>query len=85
MKNEEKIWISKAELETLSKDRLDFGFDSIYFRYAIAQDELAVLRARALGKDYEKERNKTETNKMHFWNCLEQIMKTHDNIEVKRK
>ena len=33
--------VDKDELRQLYKDRLDFGFDSIYFRYASAVDELA--------------------------------------------
>lgn len=75
--------VSKTELDTLLKDRLDFGFDSIYFRYAILADEVARLRAKE-SKDYVTECSRAETQKMHFYNCLEQLLRTHDNPDGTR-
>lgn len=75
--------VSKTELDTLLKDRLDFGFDSIYFRYAILADEVARLRAKE-SKDYDKEHSRAETQKMHFYNCLEQLLRAHDNPDGTR-
>lgn len=75
-------YVSKTELNTLLKDRLDFGFDSIYFRYAILADEVARLRAKE-SKDYERERSRVEIEKMHFYNCLEQLLQAHTREEEK--
>lgn len=75
--------VSKTELDTVLKDRLDFGFDSIYFRYAILADEVARLRAKE-SKDYDKEHFRAETQKMHFYNCLEQLLHAHDNPDGTR-
>ena len=70
------ITIEENALENLYKDRLDFGFDSIYFRYAILCDEVARLKAER-SHDYEKEHRQAETRKMHFYNCLEQLVHAH--------
>ena len=75
--------VSRTELDTLLKDRLDFGFDSIYFRYAILADEVARLRAKE-SKDYGREHSRAETQKMHFYNCLEQLLRAHDNPDGTR-
>ena len=37
--------IPNDTLNQLIKDRLDFGFDSIYFRYAEVCDELAMYKS----------------------------------------
>ena len=50
-----KTTIDKDTLNIIIKDRLDFGFDSIYFRYAATRDELATLKARYESHDWEKE------------------------------
>ena len=50
-----KTTIDRDTLNIIIKDRLDFGFDSIYFRYATARDELATLKARYKSHDWEKE------------------------------
>jgi uncharacterized small protein (DUF1192 family) len=68
--------IDKDLLNELIKDRLDFGFDSIYFRYAILCDEIARLKAKE-SHDYEREHSQAETRKMHFYNCLEQLLRCH--------
>ena len=43
------VVVDRKELDKIVKDRLDFGFDSIYFRYAEVCDELAVYKAHANG------------------------------------
>ena len=65
---------------TIMKDRLDFGFDSIYFRYAEAIIELSFF------KDMEAKRNGRDFNRevwvqgklMHFYNTLEQLTHAHE-------
>ena len=60
---------------TIMIDRLDFGFDSIYFRYAEAIIELSFF------KDMEAKRNGRDFNRevwvqgklMHFYHTLEQL------------
>lgn len=49
------ITISKEEHQKLVTERLAFGFDSIYFRYAAVVDELARYKAKDpanAGKDF---------------------------------
>ena len=65
-------------LNQLIKDRLDFGFDSIYFRYAELCDELAAYKASCKGTDPVKERDQMNWRKMHFYNALEQLMLVHN-------
>ena len=40
------VYKDRNALNQLAKDRMDFAFDSIYFRYAIVRDELAQMKAR---------------------------------------
>lgn len=69
------------ELNKLRKDRLDFGFDSIYFRYAEVCDELAAYKARANGSCPITERAHMNGRKMHFYQALEQLLQAHQNEE----
>jgi hypothetical protein len=73
--------ISKTELDTLLKDRLDFGFDSIYFRYAEACDELAMYKAKYNNTNPIEERKQMNNRKMHFYNTLEQLLRAHKEEE----
>ena len=62
------------------KDRLDFGFDSIYFRYAEAVIELSFLKdmeARRNGKDFNRE-VWAQGKLSHFYNTLEQLTHAHE-------
>jgi hypothetical protein len=71
--------IDKDELNKIVKDRLDFGFDSIYFRYAAAIDELGLLkeeRERRIGKSFNREAW-TSSHKQHFYCALEQLLQAH--------
>ena len=75
-----KIYIDRDSYDKLCKDRWDFGFDSIYFRYAIVRDELAYYKAayeRHINS-YETERKRAECDKMHFYNTLEQLTLAHE-------
>lgn len=68
--------LEKSEYDKLVKDRLDFGFDSIYFRYAEMVKELR--RYKELydrsGIDY---KNWETVQLSHFWNTLEQLVNAH--------
>lgn len=72
--------ISNTALNQLIQDRNNFAFDSIYFRYAIMRDELAVLRAKT-SKDYQREQETANVDKMHFYNALEQWTQVHQEGE----
>ena len=63
------VTISKEEHQKLITERLAFGFDSIYFRYAAVVDELA---------HYKKDSSWANCQKMHFWHVLEQLTGAHD-------
>ena len=69
------------------KDRLDFGFDSIYFRYAEVVDELSWLKLQEMRKDGIDFNRKllADGKKMHFYACLEQLLRAHegDNNDFK--
>lgn len=70
--------IPKEEYQKLVTERLAFGFDSIYFRYAAVVDELARYKAKDpanKGKDFS---NWANCQKMHFYNVLEQLTGAHD-------
>ena len=75
------ICVDREELEKVCKDRLDFGFDSIFFRYAEVCDELAAYKARAKGSCPITERALMDGRKMHFYQALEQLLHAHDQEE----
>ena len=75
------VAVEKNELEILLKDRLDFGFDSLYFRYAELCDELATYKAHVNHTDAITERQHMNHRKMHFYNTLEQLVHAHDQEE----
>ena len=71
--------IEKKELERLCKDRLDFGFDSIYFRYSEAIEELSWFKeqeAHRKGSHFNR-KHFCDNKKMHFYGCLEQLLQAH--------
>ena len=76
------VRVDRDSLNTLIKDRLDFGFDSIYFRYAEALDELAAYQAIVEKIDPIQARKKLIHRKMHFYNTLEQLLHAHDQEET---
>ena len=79
------MFISKDDYEKIIKDRVDFGFDSIYFRYAEACDELAAYKARVHGKDPVKEKSYMNGRKQHFYEALEQLLMAHEKEDKNNK
>ena len=75
------VVVDRKELDKVIKDRLDFGFDSIYFRYAEVCDELAVYKVRANGSCPITERAHMNGRKMHFYQALEQLVQAHPERE----
>ncbi len=75
------VTVSREDFNTVCKDRLDFGFDSIYFRYSEAIDELAAYKAKVEGGDPIKVRLNLSHRKMHFYNALEQLLHAHEQEE----
>ena len=73
--------ISKDDYEKIIKDRIDFGFDSIYFRYAELCDEIAMYKAIFNHTDPIQERKNMDGKKMHFYKTLEQLIHAHDKGE----
>ena len=68
-------------MNRLSKDRLDFEFDSIYFRYSEVIEELSWLKeleARRNGDMTFNRKHWSETKRMHFYSCLEQLLCAHE-------
>lgn len=71
--------IERQELDKLLSQRINFAFDSLYFRYAMIVDELARY------KEEENRRNNSGVNvkiwannqKMHFYKVLEEILEAH--------
>ena len=71
-------------MDRVLKDRLDFGFDSIYFRYAEAIVELSFYKEREAikaGKIYFDRESWVRTKCQHFWDCLEQLTNAHPTPE----
>lgn len=78
-----KVYVDRDELNRVCKDRLDFGFDSIYFRYAEALDELAAYKAMVERTDPIQVRKQLSHRKHHFYMTLEQLVHAHDQEEDK--
>ena len=76
----DKVVVDREELNRALKDRLDFGFDSIYFRYSEAIEELGYykeMEARRSGEHFDRKRW-ADGRKMHFYGCLEQLLRAHE-------
>lgn len=65
-------------IKTIAKDRINFGFDSIYFRYAELCDELALYKSIVEHTDPITERKLMHRRKLHFYETLEQLMRAHE-------
>ena len=77
----DKVVVDREELNRALKDRLDFGFDSIYFRYSEAIEELAYYKEREAHREcthFDRKRW-VDGRKMHFYNCLEQLLRAHED------
>lgn len=79
-KNKNKIMpIERQELDKLLSQRINFAFDSLYFRYAMAIDELARY------KEEENRRNGScanikrwaDSQKMQFYKVLDEILEPY--------
>lgn len=82
------VTISKEEHQKLVADRLAFGFDSIYFRYAAAVDELARLKPKdpvEPNTDPLWWRRWASNEKMHFYMVLEQLTGAHELEDSMKK
>ena len=73
--------VDRKELDKVVKDRLDFGFDSIYFRYAEVCDELAAYQAVVDHVPAHEARKRMNGRKMHFYQALEQLVQAHPERE----
>lgn len=71
------VRLPREDFDELAKDRLDFGFDSIYFRYAEVCDELAAYMSRADHIDPVEARRRMNGRKQHFYMALEQLVHAH--------
>ena len=74
----------KNDMHIILKDRLDFGFDSLYFRYASAIIELSFYKeaeARHNGETYFNRNAWVKAHLEHYYRALEQL--THAHAEEK--
>ena len=73
------VRISTKDYNTLAKDRLDFGFDSIYFRYSEAIEELSYYKEKEAYKEgtHFNRKRWADGCKMHFYGVLEQLLQAH--------
>ena len=79
-----KAQVDIKELDQIKKDRLDFGFDSIYFRYSEAIEELSwykEIEARRGNRTFNREAW-CDSKRMHFYECLEQLVHAHPEGET---
>lgn len=72
------VVVDRKELDKVIKDRLDFGFDSIYFRYAEVCDELAAYQSIVDHVPAHEARKRMNGRKMHFYQALEQLLHAHE-------
>ena len=75
------VVVDREELDKVVKDRLDFGFDSIYFRYAEVCDELAAYQSVVDHVPAHEARKRMNGRKMHFYQALEQLVQAHAERE----
>ena len=84
--NYNKVYINRDDLNRICKDRLDFGFDSIYFRYSELVEELSWFKeqeAHRTGSHYFNRKNWCDSKKRHFYECLEQLLHAHESEDMK--
>lgn len=80
--------IQNDELNKILYERLNFAFDSLYFRYAAAIDELATYKVndyKRNGRDPESAKRWADNQKMHFYDVLEQILEAHSEEHPLRR
>lgn len=76
------VYVNRDGLNTVIKDRLDFGFDSIYFRYSEICDELAMYKSIVNHTNPLDEKKRLSGYKEHFYITLEQLIRAHEKEEV---
>lgn len=81
--NNKRFIVEVQDIDKIAKDRLDFGFDSIFFRYSELCDELAMYKASINHTDPIKERTHMNWRKMHFYEALEQLTNAHEEERKK--
>jgi hypothetical protein len=72
--------MTNEDYKTLVKDRTDFGFDSIYFRYSEAIEELSWFKEMEARKHGQMNFNREQWSKLkkdHFYTALEQFTGAH--------
>lgn len=77
--------MTNEDYKTLVKDRIDFGFDSIYFRYSEAIEELSWFKekeAHQKGNHSFDRKHWCDSKRMHFYQCLEQLLHAHEEEPV---
>ena len=78
------VSIHRGDYNMILKDRLDFGFDSIYFRYSEAIEELSWFKEREAlknGRDFDR-RRWCDTKRQHFYGALEQLLHAHERSDM---
>ena len=78
------VTLSREDFNTICKDRLDFGFDSIYFRYSEAIEELSwfkEMEAKRDGRSFDR-KSWCNTRRQHFYMCLEQLLHAHESEDI---
>ena len=79
------VTVSRDDFDILCKERLDFGFDSIYFRYSEAIEELSWFKeqeARQNGNHNFDRKDWCNAKRIHFYDCLEQLLHAHESEEI---
>lgn len=74
------INMTNEDYKTLVKDRTDFGFDSIYFRYSEVIEELSWFKEMEARKHGQMNFNREQWSKLkkdHFYTALEQFTGAH--------
>lgn len=71
--------INRDQLNKILFERLNFAFDSLYFRYAMAIKELSEYKEREALKEgrHFSRKNWEESQCMHFYKVLEEILEAH--------
>lgn len=71
--------INKDQLNKILLERINFAFDSLYFRYAMAIKELGEYKEKAAlreGKNFSR-KSWEDGQCMHFYKVLEEILEAH--------
>ena len=72
--------VNRDEIHTIAKERLNFGFDSLYFRYAAAIIELSFYKeaeAKRNGEVYFNRNTWVNAHLEHYYKALEQLTHAH--------